>query len=48
MATRVDEDIGGFDVSMHNVVFSIEIRQASESGFCNLAKDIDSDRAEDS
>ena len=38
--SRVDEDVGGLDISVHDVMGRIEICQSSEGGFSNLSENV--------
>ena len=45
-AAGVDEDVGGLDVAMHDVVVGVEVGQAAEGRLGDLAEDVDADGAE--
>ena len=45
VAPRVDEDVGGFDIAMHDPVGFVEIDQATQNRFGDFAQHIDADGA---
>ena len=42
---RVDENVGGFDIAMHDPVGFVEIDQATQDGLGDFTQHIDADRA---
>lgn len=46
VALGVDEDVGGLDVSVHDVVLGVEVREAAECSFGNLSEDINANWTE--
>lgn len=45
VASRIDEDVGRFDITVHDAVGFVEIHQTSQNRLCDLTQHIDPDRA---
>ena len=45
VASRIDEDVGRFDITVHNAVGFVEIHQTSQNRLGDLTQHIDPDRA---
>ena len=46
VALGVDENVGGLDVSVHDMVLGVEVREATECGFGDLSENIDTNGTE--